>query len=248
MNLLNFYNNYHKKNSYYSKIIDDNNFTYFYHLRAIRLLFNTTLKINANILDIGCGVGALSLYLAGRGAQVVGVDLSSDAIQIANNAKKQLKLNNVVFLRQSAEEFVKTNHKFDVIICSEVIEHIHEDKVFLKKLRKLLKAKGVLLLSTPSINAPLYRLGLLKKFDLKVGHLRRYDSNGLQLILKSCGFLPIHISKNESVLRNLLFTYRPFGFLIKLIKGQLVQAFHDLDERFSRYFGESDILIIAKKN
>ena len=94
-----FYDNYHKKNNNFYKVIKRNNFTYY---EIIRFFYSKILPKLANlsklkILDIGCGVGTMALYFGSLGIIVRGIDISSRAIKIAKNAKDHLKFKNVSF-------------------------------------------------------------------------------------------------------------------------------------------------------
>jgi hypothetical protein len=104
------------------------------------------------------------------------------------------------------------------------------------------------LLTTPSKDAPLYRMGLLTKFDNEVGHLRRYTQYDVELLLKNSGFKIIKKSKTEGIFRNLLYTNKFLGQLIRVIRGPFVSIFHFIDEISVKLFGESDLIFIAQKN
>lgn len=241
-----FYNVYHQKNSSYFKIINRNNFTYFNILPFIDISTSLMRTTSLRILDVGCGVGTLDFYLANKGFTVKGLDLSSRAISICNQFKRLSKIKNVSFSQIDVEK-MKENSKYDLIICTEVIEHIQNDLKFIKKLHSLLKDNGSLVLSTPSLNSPLYRAGLLKKFDYEVGHLRRYSIHSITNLLESGEFKVVELKRKEGILRNSLFMFKPLGFLIKFIRGPLISVFHWVDEFSIILFGESDLIVVAKK-
>lgn len=241
-NLKNFYNIYHKKNNPFYKVIGKNNFTYFYLLELLDLC-KISIQ-NKKILDIGCGVGTMCLYFADNNAQaVVGLDISDRAINIAQNARKSLGLKNVIF-RNS--ELQKNISKFDMVLCSEIIEHIKDDKTFLSLVANNLKDGGLLVLTTPSFNNLLYRLGYYKKFDSEVGHFRRYSEKILYDLLASSGFKILEMRSVEGLLRNILFTSK-LGFFIKFIRGPLIPLFHFFDRISAALFGASDIQVVAQK-
>lgn len=242
-----FYDQYHdeNRNRKYSSLISDNNFTYFYTQKYVKKVLALLEKQDLEVLDLGCGVGTIDFYLAQKGHTVTGIDISPDAINICNAVKKQFDFKNTQFVQGDVQKTV-FKKKFDLIICSEVIEHVEDDAGLLHTISGLLKNEGILLLTTPSLNAPLYRLGVLKDFDRRVGHLRRYEMKGLSTLVQSAGLHVIHTAKTESILRNSLYTFPLLGYLIKGLKGPLVPFFHFFDEIFVRVFGESDLVVIAK--
>jgi 2-polyprenyl-3-methyl-5-hydroxy-6-metoxy-1,4-benzoquinol methylase len=104
---------------------------------------------NHQILDFGCGRGWIANNLKDFGV-VTGIDLSPKAVA---KAKQQYPDVNFLsgdlgddFFRQSLEE------KFDVVVSSEVIEHLDEQKIFMVNIKKALKPGGMLVLTTPNGN------------------------------------------------------------------------------------------------
>lgn len=198
------------------------------------------------ILDFGCGVGQISLFLSRFGHSIKGVDISKKAISHAKETAKELNIPNVHFSTESLEQISKTKKKFDLIICIEVIEHVEKDQELLILMKRILKKNGTLFLTTPSINAPLYRIGSLKDFDRRVGHIRRYEAQDLKGKFLTAGFTKVKIHKTEGVLRNSLYTIGQLGFLIRFIKGPVIPVVNFMDGLLVHIFGESDLQVCAR--
>lgn len=241
--LIKFYDQYHQQNQNYSGVIGDGNFTYFYIIRFLQKACKKQFA-HKRVLDVGCGVGSLSFYLASKRAEVMGVDISRRAIDIARQAKKQNGLDKQVEFHQGKIE--KITGKFDIVVCSEVIEHIEDDKRFLSELKKRLKKNGLLVLTTPSKENCLFKSGYYQKFDQQVGHLRRYTKKSLTALFEKEKLNVIQLIEVEGPLRNILFTSK-LGFVIKFIKGPLVPIFHWFDRISGLMFGFSDLQIVARK-
>ena len=101
---------------------------------------------NLEILDIGCGGGLLSEPIARLGAKVVGIDASEKNIKIAKSHLKKSKLN-IDYICSSPEDF-KTKKKFDVILNMEIVEHVDDLDLFIKKSSSFLKKNGVMFVAT----------------------------------------------------------------------------------------------------
>ncbi len=99
-----------------------------------------------NILDIGCGGGLLSEPMCRLGADVTGIDASSNNIKVAKIHAKKNKLQ-INYLCSSPEKF-KNKKKFDVILNMEIIEHVEDIEFFLKSCSKLLKTNGLMFVAT----------------------------------------------------------------------------------------------------
>ena len=89
-----------------------------------------------NILDIGCGGGLLAEPLTRLGAQVTAIDMSTPAIKIAKDHAEKMRLK-IRYLKTSAEDLAKKEQGFDIVIASEVIEHVQNRKIFLEAMAKL---------------------------------------------------------------------------------------------------------------
>ena len=239
-----FYNHYHKKNTKVQEVvINDKNFTYHPFFK----LFDEYIAKKSKILDLGCGVGTLDFYLAQKGHDVTAVDISSRAIKLAEQTNDNLLLNNRPIFICSEIENLKLKEKFDVIICLDVIEHLKNHDVLFLKINHFLKVGGIVIISTPLLSAPLYKLGLLKNFDKKVGHLRRYSIISLSSILEKNNFLILKQVFSEGLLRNLVFTDLGFGWVVRFLKWPIYVVFNFIDYLFIKIFGPSSVQLVIKK-
>lgn len=138
------------------------------------------IKDNFKVLDVACGIGYGSYILKReKEINVVGVDIDGGAIKYANEYYKTegVEFNQLDILKENLEDSI-----FDVIVCFETIEHIKEDRDFLKKLYSNLKKNGKLIISTPNqLNMPYSKV----KFPF---HIKHYKPEALTLLLKESGF------------------------------------------------------------
>lgn len=125
------------------------------------------------VMEMGCGTGNISLALAGIGCRVLGVDLDADSVQWAREhcpfPSAQFEVVDII------NETISPGH-FDVVVCSEVIEHLTDPVVALKKAHSLLGPGGILIVTTPNgwgpyelsnalrdrLRQPLARIGCLE--------------------------------------------------------------------------------------
>jgi len=239
------YNRFHKKNErIQKKLINRKNYVY---QTLIELSEKYFIEQNSEVIDLGCGVGTFDFFLAAQGYNVIGVDISDKAIDTAKKSKLSIKIKNIEFQCSDLLNY-KFNDKYRYVVCSEVIEHLDNDEKFLVNVYKNIKHKGILILSTPLKLAPLNRLGMLKSFDTKVGHLRRYDEKELTDILKKIGFEIVEVKKVEGILRNVLFTNDSFGFLVRFIRWPISIAINVFDDLLRIIFGSSNIYYVLKKS
>jgi 2-polyprenyl-3-methyl-5-hydroxy-6-metoxy-1,4-benzoquinol methylase len=98
------------------------------------------------LLDVGCGDGQLLETAGDAGWDAMGVDLSEAAIDLCQ--KRGLNATCTDFFSDSLDE-----ERFDVIVMSELIEHVPEPQRFMKRAAELLRPGGILYLTTPNFGS-----------------------------------------------------------------------------------------------
>lgn len=136
--------------------------------------------LRAPFLDVGCGVGDLSVYLAQKGWQGKAID---DSLVAISRARDNLKLFPKVAV-ENKSLFDETG-EFQTILIWDVIEHIKDDELALARLASLLAPGGHLLIAVPS-NPREWRWD-----DDFYGHYRRYSKQDMENKLKKVGLPPV---------------------------------------------------------
>lgn len=131
----------------------------------------------ASALDIGCGSGILARALAERGAAVTGLD--PDEASCA--AAEKLCGGKARFLRLTAERAGEVPGDFDIVIMSEVLEHLEDDLGALKVAAEKIRPGGLFLATVPIW--PAYWSGV----DEADGHYRRYEPEALPAAAAEAG-------------------------------------------------------------
>jgi len=122
-------------------------------------------KDNQKILDAGCGEGHLLEYIqaANPSHELVGYDITDVAIESARRRCPTARIE-----RMDLVKIESPDESFDVIICTEVLEHIYEYREVLGELLRVLKKGGALILTFPNeFNWTVSRL-LLGRNPIKV--------------------------------------------------------------------------------
>jgi 2-polyprenyl-3-methyl-5-hydroxy-6-metoxy-1,4-benzoquinol methylase len=145
-----------------------------------------------NILDIGCGNGYLVHYLSELGHRVAGIDIAEDGIKIARETYPRLKFE----LRSAYDPLGDLlGAPADVVIASELIEHLYYPQRFLRNVLSALRPGGTVILTTP------YH-GYLKNIALSLfgqwdqhhhperegGHIKFFSEKSLGHLLTGNGF------------------------------------------------------------
>ena len=97
------------------------------------------------LLDVGCGVGTISLELQNRGFEVYGIDFSAVAIE-----KAREKDINAVLCDVDADGIPFEDCYFDVAWAGDIVEHVFDPIFLLEEISRVLKPTGKVLISTPN--------------------------------------------------------------------------------------------------
>lgn len=112
-----------------------------------RYCFAVKFIENKNVLDVACGCGYGTSFLARHGAKsVIGIDRSKEALERAKFYTEP----NLKFINGDAYRLESENNTFDVIISFETIEHLDNPIKFVTELQRVLKKDGTLIISTPN--------------------------------------------------------------------------------------------------
>jgi SAM-dependent methyltransferase len=138
------------------------------------------------IVDLGCAAGALTHYLSGCGATVVGVDSEERAI-----AKAQSLFPELEFRRADVAELPFPGSSFDKAVAGDLVEHLDDStfRAMLGELNRVLVPGGSLSIYTPN---PLHLIERMKEHNLILAqnptHIGLRTSRRLVDTLQSCDF------------------------------------------------------------
>ncbi len=99
------------------------------------------------ILDIGCGGGLLSEPLARIGAEIIGADPSANNIEVAKLHAAQSGVA-VDYRCTTAEALADAGERFDIVLAMEVIEHVSDVDLFMRRCAEMVKPGGLMLTAT----------------------------------------------------------------------------------------------------
>jgi ubiquinone/menaquinone biosynthesis C-methylase UbiE len=108
-------------------------------------------EFKGKILEIGCGRGDFSIYLAQKypDAKITGIDFSQVAIDKANEKSKlHSQLNNLYFQKDDATKLSFQSDSYDLVISCETLEHVNNQNLMLKEIYRVLKTDGNYIITT----------------------------------------------------------------------------------------------------
>lgn len=105
------------------------------------------------VVDVGCGGGILADAMARRGADVLGIDLSSKALKVAQLHALEASTPSVRYREIAAEALaLEATSQFDVVTCMEMLEHVPDPSSVVRACATLVKPGGWVFFSTLNRN------------------------------------------------------------------------------------------------
>jgi len=114
------------------------------------------------VLDVGCGGGILADAMARKGADVLGIDLSTKALKVAQLHALEAQTESVEYREISAEALAAEQPaSFDVVTCMEMLEHVPDPSLVVKACATLVKPGGHVFFSTINRNAKAFLFAIV---------------------------------------------------------------------------------------
>lgn len=204
--------------------------------RAKRIVEELEIHQGDKILEVGCGNGYYLSLLNRLGLKISLTGIDNDKAALFD-AQRFIGDEKVILVFADATKLPFGESSFDKIICSEVIEHVKNDKKVLKEIHRVLKKGGVMVLSTCNISYPFFWdpinwfLQHIFKTHIKRGfwsgiwsqHLRMYEKKDVEKLVKEVNF---KISVSETLTGWCL----PFNHYIINFVARLIAKYIYLDK------------------
>ena len=114
------------------------------------------------VLDIGCGGGILADAMARKGAQVLGIDLATKSLKVAQLHALEAQTPQINYREISAEALAAEQPaSFDVVTCMEMLEHVPNPQSIVAACAALVKPGGWVYFSTINRNAKAYMFAIV---------------------------------------------------------------------------------------
>lgn len=142
-----------------------------------RYALATTLVKGKTVLEVACGEGYGTRFLAQQAASVTGIDIDASTVKKATATYKK---ENLIFKAGSATQIPEREACFDVAVSFETLEHIADHHAMLREIKRVLKQDGFFLISTPDKKNYTDKTGYYNPHHLK----ELYEAEFKHLMLK----------------------------------------------------------------
>src|SRR5438045_6082561 len=106
-------------------------------------LLDQAIPPDARILEMGCGTGQMSLFLAGADRLVIGADLTRASLELAEAARRRYQIDGVLFVETDLRRPGLRARAFDVVISNGVLHHTPDPRASFAALARLVRPGGI---------------------------------------------------------------------------------------------------------
>jgi 2-polyprenyl-6-hydroxyphenyl methylase/3-demethylubiquinone-9 3-methyltransferase len=115
-----------------------------------------------SVVDVGCGGGILAEAMARHGARVLGIDLATKPLRVAQLHALEGNVENVQYREVAVETLaVEQPQSFDVVTCMEMLEHVPDPASVVRACASLVKPEGRVFFSTINRNPKAFALAIV---------------------------------------------------------------------------------------
>ncbi len=134
--------------NFYDNAVKTNLIQRIWHARRYRWISGLVSEVDGRILDVGCDGATLTEIIAEKSRTeeyVSGIDISRDSVVYSKRKHPEFQL-----AVGHAEELPFRDYTFDMIFCSEVLEHVEHPEKLLAEIKRCLKADGYCIVEVPT--------------------------------------------------------------------------------------------------
>lgn len=212
----------------------------------VATILNLLARSRANsLIDLGCGNGQLLDEIAKRfpKMKLAGADLSENQVH-----ENRLREPAIEWIAADLQKPVEAHDPFDVVVASEIVEHLDEPEALLRNAASMTRRGGTLILTTQS--------GMIRETERRVGHIRHFDAATLDAMLRSNSWtprriwnegFPFHDLSKWWANRNAAASMQQFGENAYGAKERLICALLRLAFRFNSHTRGAQLFVVAER-
>lgn len=188
---------------FYDKIIAPNQDRIFGEIKNI-------IQPNSKVIDVGCGTGRFSFFIADKVEKIVGIDLSKRNIETANQTLSKKPNSKISFIHTTLSDLISQEHNYDYAVMTYVIHEVNPDER-VQLLNDMAQIADKIIIGdylTPSKKGFWNFLNEVVEFLAGNEHYSNYKhfiaNNGLQSLVNKAGLKVLVEIKNKPVTSQLL--------------------------------------------
>lgn len=170
------------------------------------------------VLEVGCGEGGITIPLSSLGCNIRAFDVDKKSLVNLSNQIKRRRINNIFLSEDNGYTFT-SDKKYDIVIASEVFEHVIEPSKLASNIKKTMRKNSYIIVTTPNgygpweirnriFYYPIKRNNVIRKLFNKSyyvegtgpDHCQFFTRNRILKLFSTLGFKKISFKKSDSIL------------------------------------------------
>lgn len=136
--------------------------------------------VGKKVFDVGAGMGRMVQFYIEQCERVLATDIFQHQVDYMNKNFEDFSNFEAVLLDITKDDISCYAEQYDTVLCINVLEHLEDDELAIRKMKELLCNRGKLVLFVPAFQK------LYCQMDANVSHYRRYDRNVLKSLADKC--------------------------------------------------------------
>ena len=225
-----------------------------HYTNRIKNIIDVVLEFSSGkvVLEIGCSQANISLLLAEKGFTNVALDINHNFLTYS---RMKREFGTMLYVCGDGIQPPFREGVFDIIIAGEILEHIAYPELFLKEIKKLVKFKGLLIITTPNGSSLFSRLRTFEEIsdhreeiiDMQYGpdgsyHLFAFTFNELKKVIEEANLKIVKAEYQNTIFLN-RFSYMFYKFFPMNIVLLLERLFSKIPF-INRYYCQNLFLMV----
>ena len=169
----------------------------YYFDKSTKRILDCSLQFERKrVLDLGCGVGRLTLWMARKAQHVTGVDISEEMTRVARDAAASQRLRNAAFQVYDGTTLLYGDASFDVIVCVGVLKYVIDEEDFARVIgemcRTVVRGGQIAVIDEFDYGGPVKLseedLGGLSVLRRPTDYISLFENHGMELV-EQCSML-----------------------------------------------------------
>jgi ubiquinone/menaquinone biosynthesis C-methylase UbiE len=205
------------------------------------MLIEKYIKTKGKLLDVGTAGGSFLAVAKRNGWQVNGIEPNK---WLCKWCKKHY---GITIKQGTLEKNLFEKNSFDLVTLWDVLEHVSNPTDTLKRVNKLLKKNGALVVNYPDIDSAIAKLMRRKWFFILTVHLYYFTPKTIKKLLEKCGFKVVFLKKHWQTLSlgYLADRLKPYSRIGHKIATKTIKALRIDKMQIKYWLGQT--FVIAKK-
>ncbi|MEM8561679.1 MAG: class I SAM-dependent methyltransferase [Pseudomonadota bacterium] len=153
-----------------------------------QLTEGVVVRSTDTVIDVGCGYGGLIGFCAGQGARTIFIDVDTERLLATENSIKASPAHAYRAIHSDCDPIPLDQEMGDIVICTEVLEHVRDPHRLMSELVRITKPGGKLVITVPDGRAEIFAAATAPdSYFVEPNHIRVFATGELEALIVEAG-------------------------------------------------------------